>query len=304
MTDHQRGDTVLPEHPVKTPNLERLASEGLTFTNAFCPTAHCCPSRATFHTGLYPSRHGVWNNVCNGQAISRGLRRGVRLWSEDLADAGYSLDFCGKWHVSSEESPKDRGWNEHFVSGTAAEHHGKRWDDFKSLAAVPEQAVRGEGEILRPGYSTYTLYRTLESVNSSSHDEKVVAESLSVLDNLSKSSNPWCLFAGLIGPHDPYCVPKKYLDDMFGKIMRKLDDSGRRDDTLVLYVSDHGDYCGDHGLFAKGVPSFRGAYNVPAVIRWPNGIKSSGRRIGKFVSLADFAPFGPAEAFREASHET
>jgi len=345
MTDHQRGDTVLPEHPAKTPNVAKLASEGLTFSNTFCPTAHCCPARATFHSGLYPSRHGIWNNVCNGQAINKGLKQGVRLWSEDLAENGYSMHFSGKWHVSSEESPKDRGWHEHLVSGTAAEHHGKRWEDFKSVASLPEQAVRGDGEILRPGYSTYTLYKTLDEVKKNSHDEKVVAESLSILDDVSKGDKPWCLFVGLIGPHDPYNVPRKYvdmydlddiqlpksyhdelfekpyvyrkmrdmrfgqlssrevreairhfyayctyLDEMFGKILGKLDDLGQKDDTLVLYVSDHGDYCGDHGLFAKGVPAFRGAYHVPAVVRWPNGLKSHGGRIDKFVSLADFAP--------------
>src|SRR5512141_2604637 len=99
MTDHQRADTVLPEHPALTPVLDRFGRDAVTFTNAFCPSPHCCPSRATFFTGLYPSRHGVWNNVLNEQAINSGLRDGVRLWSEDLAAAGYDLHFCGKWHV-------------------------------------------------------------------------------------------------------------------------------------------------------------------------------------------------------------
>ena len=109
MTDHQRGDTVLPEHPAITPNLDRFALQGITFTETYCPSPHCCPSRATFFSGLYPSRHGVWNNVCNDQALSRGLNAEVCLWSEDLADAGYSMHFSGKWHVSVEESPADRG---------------------------------------------------------------------------------------------------------------------------------------------------------------------------------------------------
>jgi len=55
MTDHQRADTVLPEHPALTPNLDQFASQGLVFTNAYCPSPHCCPSRATFFSGLYPS---------------------------------------------------------------------------------------------------------------------------------------------------------------------------------------------------------------------------------------------------------
>jgi arylsulfatase A-like enzyme len=86
MTDHQRGDTVLPEHPAITPNLDCFSEEGVTFEETYCPSPHCCPSRATFFTGLYPSRHGVWNNICNDQALSYGLKDGIRLWSEDLAD--------------------------------------------------------------------------------------------------------------------------------------------------------------------------------------------------------------------------
>ncbi|MFO7899889.1 MAG: sulfatase-like hydrolase/transferase, partial [Planctomycetota bacterium] len=110
MTDHQRADTALPEHPAPTPNLDRLGREGVTFTQTYCSAPHCCPARATFWSGLYPSRHGVWNNVCNEQALSKGLADGVRLWSEDLADAGYAMHWLGKWHVSVEESPADRGW--------------------------------------------------------------------------------------------------------------------------------------------------------------------------------------------------
>ena len=154
MTDHQRADTVLPEHPAVTPHLDRLARKGITFTNTFCPSPHCCPSRATFFSGLYPSRHGVWNNVCNRQALSHGLNQGVRLWSEDLAQAGYQMHFSGKWHVSVQESPAHRGWTERFVSSAGETYHGATWDDYRALAAQPDAKRWGEGEILRPGYGT------------------------------------------------------------------------------------------------------------------------------------------------------
>ncbi len=65
---------------------------------------------------------------------------------------------------------------------------------------------------------------------------------------------------------------------------------GQAEDTLVLYCAAEGDYCGEHGLFAKGIPCFNGAYHVPAVIRWPGGMTNPGRRVDEFVSLADFAP--------------
>ncbi len=84
-----------------------------------------------------------------------------------------------------------------------------------------------------------------------------------------------------------YCT---YLDDLFGQLLAALDATGQRENTLVLYTSDHGDYCGEHGLFAKGIPCFQGAYRVPAVIRWPAGVVAPGRRDDAFVSLADFGP--------------
>ncbi len=344
MTDHQRGDTALPEHPARTPNLDRLGAEGVTFASAFCPTPHCCPSRATFHTGLYPSRHGVWNNVCNRQALTLGLRAGVRTWSEGLATVGYRLHYCGKWHVSALESPANRGWTEHFVSATAADHHGTSWEAYQRLAAAPAPGPRRPGQILRTGYGTYTLYGPSEA-SRHDHDEKAVDLGVGVIESARAGAAPWCLYVGLTGPHDPYLVPPRhvapyrlenvplpvsftdnlmdkprvyrrlrqatfdqlsaievrdairhywaycsYLDELFGRLLAALDRTGQADNTLVLYCADHGDYCGEHGLFAKGIPCFRGAYHIPAVVRWPAGIVEPGRRVADLVSLADWGP--------------
>ena len=192
MTDHQRADTVLPEHPAITPTLDRFVADGLTFTNAYCPSPHCCPSRATFFTGLYPSRHGVWNNVCNDRALTRGLKSGVRCWSEDLAEAGYQLHFSGKWHVSVEESPADRGWVEHFVSADKRAFHGTRWETYHDMvhSAVVQDSQAGgqrrEGEILRPGYGSYTLYRGIDEAPRDGHDETAVQKALDVLPALAR----------------------------------------------------------------------------------------------------------------------
>ena len=352
MTDHQRGDTVLPDHPVVKPNLDRFAQEGVTFANTFCPSPHCCPARATFWTGLYPSRHGVWNNICNGQALSTGLKEGVQLWSDGLAEAGYQLHWSGKWHVSIHESPAGRGWQEHHLSGAAGTLHGQTWEHYQALAAQPEPETRGEGQILRPGYGPYTLYGRRDE--GTAHDETAVEEGIKALESLQGEESPWCLFVGAIAPHDPYMVPQRfldmydlediplpasywdslldkpgiyrrmremrfgqlsprevregirhfwaycsYLDDLFGRLLAALERTGQAEDTLVLYCSDHGDYAGEHGLFAKGVPCFQGAYRVPAVMRWPGRIQDPGRQVEALVSLADFAP-----TFLEATGQT
>jgi arylsulfatase A-like enzyme len=63
ITNHQRGDTVLPGGPAQMPHVSALRERGAAFSEAFCPSPHYCPSRATFMTGLYPSQHNVWHNV-------------------------------------------------------------------------------------------------------------------------------------------------------------------------------------------------------------------------------------------------
>jgi arylsulfatase A-like enzyme len=345
MTDHQRADTVLAEHPCITPNLTRLAEAGVTFTNAHTPMAHCCPARATFFSGLYPSRSGIWNNVNNAMALSRRLNPGVRLFSEDLAEAGYNLAFSGKWHVSAEESPADRGWT--MLGDTAWRKRGRpdKYARMKKVASEPDPlpSERAEGEILRPGYDSNILYGETEGPRLK--DTSTVERAVEAIPRLKDEGKPWAMFVGCGQPHAPYRTSREYidrydlddvslppsyaddlrdkpnyyrklrqmrfdqlseretrdairhfwamcthLDELFGQLLDALDETGQADNTLVLYTSDHGDYLGDHGLFHKGVPSFRGAYNVPAVVRWPAAIRDPGRRVDEFVSLADFAP--------------
>ncbi len=345
MTDHQRADTVLPEHPCKTPNLDKFIAESVTFTETYCPTPHCCPSRATFHTGLLPITHNVWNNVGNCMKLSDGPAEGVKCWSEDLRAAGYEMAFTGKYHISNHERPSDRGWNrEMHVTGC---DYRTKVDDWTKYRAAMESGDcgdgdRGEGQILRPGYDTYTMYGTRTERHN---DDQITEDVVSLIPELAETGKPWALFMGLQGPHDPYKVPQKYidmydiddielpasyvdkmedkpaiyrrmrqqrwdqlsereiregirhfwahctfLDDMFGQALEALEKSGQADNTLVLYTSDHGDYAGDHGLFCKGIPAFRGAYNVPAVVRWPGKVTNPGSRVDEFVSLADFGP--------------
>ncbi|RMD73975.1 MAG: choline-sulfatase, partial [Lentisphaerae bacterium] len=210
MTDHQRGDTVLPEHPCQTPNIDRLIEHGVLFSETHCPSPHCCPARATFFTSQYPSVHGVWNNICNGQRLSAGVRKDVRMWSEDLREAGYELYFTGKWHVSTLEDPVDRGWTQLGNSSNKNSYHGARWEFFQELAQREESSQRGEGQILRPGWGDFTLYGVRERNQA---DERSTAYAVETIQQMaSNKTQPWCLYVGLNGPHDPYFVPQRYLD--------------------------------------------------------------------------------------------
>jgi len=357
MTDQQRADSL---YRAKMPNLDRFRSEGITFRNAYTVSPHCCPSRATFFSGLYPSQHGVWNNVYANNCLSRGLYEDVRLFSEDLHECGYRMYFSGKWHVSALESPLDRGFD---VMDEPVRRPGKRctyqvgrpnkapyrhvrpattnWEPYRGLVQR-RQEERSQGEIIRQGYPPFTLYGEDEDVFQ---DREVVDSALARLDAMERGGRPWFYFIGTLGPHDPYYVPQEYLDlydpdgielpenygdrmedkpalyrrvrerfdqlgireqkealrhylafctyqdALFGQVLDSLERRGEADRTLVIFLSDHGDYGAEHGLWCKGLPCFDGAYHIPVVMRWPGGIKRPGRAVDRWITLADFAPF-------------
>ena len=344
MTDQEQADVILPEHPCLTPNAARLAGDGLLFRQAYCPTAHCCPSRATFFTGLYPSRHGIFNNVRTPTAIHPGLQEGVILFSEPLRQAGYNLAYAGKWHVSGMENPGDRGWDELLVTcgkglPRIEGHNPGLWSN----------SPRRRGQLYRPGWEEYRLYGSYPSMAPDGFedhpDHAVVRAAKEALPRRARPGKPWVLFVGPLGPHDPYLVPERFvemyqpdaihlppsfhdtladkpgiyrrmrqqiwaqlgedevreaiahywayctmMDEMLGEILTALSATGQQEETLVVFLSDHGDYAGSHGLFLKGVPAFREAYQIPCILRWPKGISKPGRVIDDFVTLADFTP--------------
>ena len=349
MTDQEQAQVSFPEHPCRMPNADRLAEEGVLFRNCHTIAAHCCPSRASFMTGLYPSQHGVYNNVSTHTAIHRGLYPGVVTFSEQLKDAGYRMFFSGKWHVSNEENPKDRGWEELKVSSPGDGKRGtppeSRWHD----AASEDQSTRARGQIMRPGWGNYQVYGSRPTQSEKGYDTTndygYAAEALKVLPDLASSEEPWCLFVGPNGPHDPFIVPENYatmydpaevilppnyrdlmadkpgiyrrqrtqywdqlseaevresiahywgyctmMDAIFGELLDGLDATSARDNTLVLRMSDHGEYCGAHGLYCKGVAAFREAYHIPLIARWPDRIRNPGREERSLVNLLDFAP--------------
>ena len=355
MNDQQQGFTVHPGHPCRMPNVERLAREGILFRNMRTVAAHCCPSRASFLTGLYPSGHGVFNNVQTATAIHIGLNKECGTYSEQLKKAGYRLVWSGKWHVSIEEGPADRGFEMagnqrgHGHPSTQIERARARIERWRKTPKNPEgTAPRGRGELIRPGWYRYRLYGTRppnpKTDPFNPGDLRIVTDALNSLKELLNSDTPWLLYCGPNGPHDPYIIPEYYAkmydpkdvqlppnyrdsfedkpriyqrqrqywaqlsddevreaiahywgyctmqDDLFGLLLEELDRSDQRDNTVVMYLSDHGDYVGAHGLFMKGVPCFEEAYRVPAVIRWPKGIRNPGRIVDAPVSHVDFAP--------------
>lgn len=341
MTDQQRARSIYPFSEAKTPNINKFCKEGITFSNMQTTAPHCCPSRASFFTGLYPSEHGVWNNIGVGNTLSKGLYDGVRLFSEDLKEQGYKLFFNGKWHVSYYDRPQDRGFDHispkrNYIK-IDKEHklpQQERWADYDHFYHTDN---REDGELYREGYPKYVHYGSSENPYN---DNGIIEEALKLFDQ--HDDTPWCHYIGTIGPHDPYAPPQKYLDmydiddielpdnfyddlkdkpnlyrrtqdrfkdlgeaghkkailhylaycsyedDLFAQIMKALDRSGQKDNTFVIFTSDHGDYMGEHGLWCKGLPCFKSGYHIPAVMRWPDVITKD-QVIDDMVSITDFS---------------
>lgn len=226
-TDQQRWDVTEPGHPCGTPNLDRMAREGVRFDNVFPPMAHCCPSRASLMTGLYPSQHGVWNNVQNCARLSSGLNAGVECWSESLRRAGYNLNFSGKWHVSADENPADRGWNEGriFARKNSNLHAmGQALSEWPTRPVVDTpMAERHPGQIVKPGWGDWWMYGTSEEHrpdyvpnqekpwDDGAPDALILHSALDQLDACLAGDQPWLNYVGLLGPHDPFIVPEHYL---------------------------------------------------------------------------------------------
>ena len=112
MTDQQQWSTILGRSECRTPNLDRLARQGMTFERSYTPSAVCCPARAMMLSGSYHWHNGVFNQVHSPPSVHRDMYPDVVLYSQRLRDAGYRLGYTGKWHASFLRTPLDFGFHE------------------------------------------------------------------------------------------------------------------------------------------------------------------------------------------------
>ena len=279
-------------HPfVKTPNLDKLASNGINFTNAYTPCPICVPARASFATGLPVHKNRLWDNAMPyfGQLPS---------WGHMLQKKGVSVESIGKLHYRAKED--DDGFDVKHIPMMVYKGVGMVWGSIRRENERKTRDQRMLGEYIGPGNSNYTDY-----------DEAVVKETINWLENKSNeiNSDPWCLYIGLVAPHFPLVVPQEFydmypheilpntklnpkdgyvqhpwikkqkelrndekdfksdkerwdaiasyyglcsfLDFNIGKILDKISDCGFLENSTIIYTSDHGDNVGARGLWGK-----------------------------------------------------
>jgi choline-sulfatase len=314
---------------VKTPNLARLAAEGVVFENAYSTSPLCAPARATVMNGLLPSRTGVYDNAAEFPSA-------IPTWAHYLRLAGYRTCLSGKMHfvgpdqlhgieerLTTDIYPADFGWTPDWRRG---QERIDWW--YHNMTSV-----------LQPGIAEIT--------NQLEFDDEVAFLAIRKIYDYVRfePETPFCLMASFTHPHDPYAARKKfwdlyrdedidlpavprmaraeldphsqrlydvsamddytvteadlraarhgyyanisYVDDLIGQMVAALEASGKLEDTVIVFTSDHGDFLGERGLWYK-MSYLEPSAHVPLLV-W-NPKRFTARRVTEPVSLADICP--------------
>ncbi len=307
-----------------TPQLDRLAAEGLRFTNAFCTNALCTPSRASILTGTYSHRNGVYT-------LDDKLDNRQPTFPILFQRAGYQTAIVGKWHLGHGERHDPAGfdyWNvlpdqgiyvdpELIESGTRTRHRGYVTDLITDLGLdwldrrdperpfllllqhkaphspwVPAERHRGlfaDGPVPVP--STYDDDHegraTAARIARIRVDTHLSAEELKepVPAGLTWSAERQWKYQRFIADY-LRCVAA--VDESMGRVLDWLDDAGLAEDTIVVYTSDQGFFLGDHGWFDKRF-MYEESLRMPLLVRYPRAVPAGETRDAMVLNL-DFAP--------------
>lgn len=341
-SDQQRYDTIhaLGNSLISTPNIDRIIEKGVTFTQAYCQSPVCTPSRASFLTGRYPRTTRCRQN---GQTIPADERLLPRI----MKDHGYICGLSGKLHLSSCSDGKvetriDDGYDVFHWS-----HHPQPdWPENAYQQWLVKQGVDWEELYLSP-----EVDYVKPGIPAKYHQTTWCAEM--AIDFIKENQNrPWLFSVNMFDPHHAFDPPAEYLakydprqmplpkvmegewqnktiyqqldhewahntvggmkvdevtpaqaqkitaayyamveliDDQVGRMLAALEETGQLENTIVIFMSDHGEMLGDHGLYLKGPHFYEEAVHVPLAIQWPRKFQP-GLQSDAFVELVDLVP--------------
>jgi N-acetylglucosamine-6-sulfatase len=308
---------------VKVPNIQRIAREGVRFSNAFVTTPLCSPSRASFLTGQYAHKHGIIDNTAR-DAQSHHLITFPKL----LHDAGYETAFVGKWHMGLDDNPRP-----------GIDY----WVSVKGQGVYTDPEINDNGSRKKvPGYVTdifsdysleflkrkhsrpFLLYISHKAVHpdlTQNADGSLSDPSAGKFIPAERHKN---LHADAKIPHRPnYHRPPEgkpvllrkigdlpplgsktgtddetirnrlrilaAVEESVGKILKSLEDSKQLDNTLIIFTSDEGYFYGEHGLSVERRLAYEESARIPLLMRYPKLIKK-GSTIQQMALNLDIAP--------------
>jgi arylsulfatase A-like enzyme len=255
---------------VRTPTLDHLARTGVRMANAFTPTPVCSPARASFWTGTIPSQHGVHDylDVWDPEIEARDWLEGLPTIAERLQEAGYLTGMVGKWHLGRASEPR-RAFDYWYEPGTGAGPHFRSpWSDATEEPRSGRHAVTDHAvdflrhrDVDRPFFlfvgldATHSPWtgrpdRLVEQYRTASFEDAPLEPTHPIGQPVAESWMPTRR-----NPRETlaqYYASVSEVDEQVGRLLDDLDDRGLRDDTLVVYTSDHGLNLGQHGLWGKG----------------------------------------------------
>ncbi len=283
----------------RTPNLDKLASEGVMFTNGYVTASVCSPSRAGLMTGRYPQRFGQYTNLPgkpdpNVPDSVRGLPLTELTIADLMKQNGYATGIIGKWHLGSEPHflPHNRGFDEFFgIPGGGSQYFYPK--SLKSLACNYKDITKDSLPYLTDAFGN---------------------EAVGFIER--HKDEPFFLYLSFNAPHTPLQAPDSLinvfdadfrtgvrkknaamttsLDENIGKVLRKLDELGLTDNTLIVFANDNGGAMpynaslndplrGTKGTFLEG------GIRVPFLMKWPKHIMQ-GTVYNYPVSTLDLLP--------------
>lgn len=314
--------------PVRTPNIDRLATQGVSFERAYAQFPWCGPSRASFLTGTRPNATRVMDLTTPFRAALPDIQTIPQYFRAN----GYFSGRVGK--IFHQGVPND--------IGTGGPDDGVSWDAVVNPRGRDRDAEDGRLKVLTPGipYGSAMAYLDDEGADAEQTDGKVATAAIEMIR--AHKDKPFFIGVGFYRPHVPEVAPKKYFDlypldkiqatpqstadlarllpaskawtpDNFGmsvdeqrqmirayyaatsfmdaqvgRVLDALETLGLADDTIVVFTSDHGFMLGEHGQWMKNI-LWEEANRVPLIVRVP-GAKTRGKRSPRTVELLDLYP--------------
>jgi len=279
---------------IKTPNLDRLYKESVRLTD-FHVFPLCTPTRAGLMTGVNPVRTGAW-----GTTWGRSLpRRDLPTMADAFAAAGYRTGCFGKWHLGDNYPfrPQDRGFQEVLIHGGGGV--GQTPDYWGNDYFDDTYFHNGKPKPFK-GYCTDVWFDEAWKFIEADRDR------------------PFFAYIPTNAPHGPYLVADKYsklysgnpkvpnanfwgmitnIDENMGRLMKRLDETGLADNTILIFMTDNGTSGGfsggkgfNAGMKGRKGSLYEGGHRVPCFIRWPEGKLSGGRDVDLLADHTDLAP--------------
>ena len=290
----------------ETPNIDKLASQGMRFTNGYAACPVCGPTRASILSGKFPSRLGYTHNWLTpnpeeqpfwGEGIPRTRHAFMKLEEFTLAEAlkvaGYQTAFVGKWHLGEAPYYPHRQGFDVNVGGS---HWGHPYEGYFSPYKMPNLENGPKGEYLT---------------------DRLTSEAIRVMDDFSREKKPWLMYLSYYTVHAPFHAKeekiRKYqkkarqanatlnaayaamvesLDENVGRLLQWLDDQKLQENTIVVFTSDNGGFrAATHNRPLRGYKGelHEGGIRVPWIVQWP-GVTKPGSVCDKPVISTDFYP--------------